>query len=32
MLERIAADYHWLELLLHDQARTIAASPSGRLS
>jgi hypothetical protein len=22
---RIAADYHWLELLLHDQARTIAA-------
>ena len=25
MLEKIGADYHWLELLLHDQASTISA-------
>jgi hypothetical protein len=25
MSARIAADYHWLELLLHDQIATIAA-------
>jgi hypothetical protein len=30
MLARIGGDYHWLELLLHDQAATIAAR--GRLA